>query len=373
MPPMPMPMPMHRDQLRHPAALPRKKLQRRPCTLSSHNNYRGTVTAKLTDEKLLERRTFSTMALLESLSGGDCCDDMAEKHQQAQLFVDQQARQLRRKPYKYYGGFRPDYNLGDMLRSPQHLITEPSYKRFLSSTQALNKQEFAFIKRSNGSFSYAILAHRSMEPPKNKGLTSTGENSEVMLEECMTFVMNETGSTKMIRQRFWAEHVRLVAECTQEELDKLEGKKEMEKFLQCFDSKKSSPSQPVVPSCQKAVPPQEQEHVYLGSEYPQEEQDKLEEKKNMEKFLQCFDSKQSSPSQSIASCQDIAVPKSQEELPQVVYQQVIRTDARKEGACDNVVPPNIISCTRLTYEEDDDCSSVSSASEYARYYEQYLC
>ena len=313
--------PMHHDQLRHPStnaaalALPRKKLQRRPCTgydttNNSNNNFRP---AKLTDEEQLKRRTFLTMALLES----NCCDDMAEKHQQAQLFVDQQARQLRRKPYKYHGGFRPDYNLGDMLRSPQHLITEPSYKRYLSSTQALNKQEFAFIKRSNGSFSYAILAHRSMEPPKNMGLASTGANSEVMLEECMTFVMNETGSTKMIRQRFWAEHVRLVAECTQEELDKLEETKEMEKFLQCFDSKKSSP-------------------------------------------------------QPLASCKDIAVPKPQEP-PQVVYQQAIQTDAWKEGACDNVAPPNIISCTRLTYEEDDDCSSVSSASEYARYYEQYFC
>ena len=162
-----------------------------------------------------------------------------------------------------------------------------------------------------------------MEPVQRSAVNIAGANVEVLMEECMTFVMNMTGSTKMVRKHMWGEHVRLVAE------------------------------------------------------YPQEEkQDKQEEKKNMEKFLQCFDSKQSPPPPSqpiVPLSKEIIVPKSPEEPPQAIYQQVDQTDARKEGVNDNVAPPNIISCTRPTYEEDDDCSSISSTSEYARYYEKYFC
>lgn len=61
----------------------------------------------------------------------------------------------------------------------------------------MKNYEFAFIKRTDGSWTYAILAYRS---------TSQDE------EEFMTFVMNEEGSTKIIRMRHWAEYVRCVAE-----------------------------------------------------------------------------------------------------------------------------------------------------------------
>merc|ERR1719296_222792 len=63
----------------------------------------------------------------------------------------------------------------------------------------LQKHDFAFVKRSDGSYSYAILAFRSFEPIK-KG---TGT------EECMTFVTNKIGSTKIIRERHWSEFIRM--------------------------------------------------------------------------------------------------------------------------------------------------------------------
>jgi len=50
--------------------------------------------------------------------------------------------------------------------------------------------------------SYAILAYRSMEP-------IVRGNDEESTEECMTFVMSDGGSTKMVRRRHWGKFVRL--------------------------------------------------------------------------------------------------------------------------------------------------------------------
>ena len=160
--------------------------------------------------------------------------------------------------------------------------------------------EFSFIKRSNGSYSYAILANRSMEPIKG---------------ECLTFVMNESGSTKTVRKCDWGERIRLIA----------------------------------------------------ADEYPQDEQDKQEEK-NMEKFLQCFDSKQRTHSLP----QEITNHQPQKALSDSAARR------QSEGGCNNA-PPIAISFAQMSLREEEeeednplDISSVSSASEYARYYGKYF-
>ena len=94
-------------------------------------------------------------------------------------------------------GFRKDYILGDSVRSPSHMIMDPA----IQAIGSLQKYDFAFIKRSDGSYSYAILAFRSFMP--NKRGTGT--------EECMTFVMKENGSTKVIRKKNWSEFVHPVS------------------------------------------------------------------------------------------------------------------------------------------------------------------
>lgn len=93
-------------------------------------------------------------------------------------------------------GFRRDYSIGETIRSQCHMIIDPT-----SEVGLLNKHDFAFVKRSGGSHSYAILAYRSME--LIKGTTNT--------EECMVFVISDTGSTKMVRKRDWGEFVHLVS------------------------------------------------------------------------------------------------------------------------------------------------------------------
>jgi len=93
------------------------------------------------------------------------------------------------------------YRIGEKLRSQSHMITEASSERGIEAVSTLNKHDFAFIKRSDGSYSYAILAYRSTKPIK--GIPE--------VEECMTFVISSAGATKMIRKRHWSEIIHLVS------------------------------------------------------------------------------------------------------------------------------------------------------------------
>jgi len=101
-------------------------------------------------------------------------------------------------------GFRRDYSIGETIRSSSHMIIEPTSEQAIQAVSSLNKHDFAFVKRSDGSYSYAILAYRSMEPIK--GIKDANSNNT---EECMVFVMSDAGSTKMIRKHHWSKFVRL--------------------------------------------------------------------------------------------------------------------------------------------------------------------
>ena len=82
------------------------------------------------------------------------------------------------------------------------MLIESTPELAMQAADTLEKHDFAFVKRSNGSYSYAILARRTFAPMKgHKDAT----------EECMTFVTDESGSTKTIRQRNWSKCLRLVS------------------------------------------------------------------------------------------------------------------------------------------------------------------
>ena len=99
-------------------------------------------------------------------------------------------------------GFCKDYSIGETIRSPSHMIIEPTSEQAIQDISLLNKHDFAFVKRSDGSHSFAILAYHSMEPTK--------ESSKESMEECMTFVISEDGATKMVRKSRWSESIHLV-------------------------------------------------------------------------------------------------------------------------------------------------------------------
>ena len=113
---------------------------------------------------------------------------MPNLHQQTQQQQQQQpTRQL---------GYRPDYKLGQTVRSSSHIKIPTSSEVLLQQVSTLMKYDFAFIKRSNGLYSYAILAYRTNDNDK-KG-------------DSLTFVMDDKGCTKMIRKKYWCEYIRLV-------------------------------------------------------------------------------------------------------------------------------------------------------------------
>ena len=104
------------------------------------------------------------------------------------------------QPRQKHRGLRKDYSLGKSARSHAHMIIESDCDAAFESASSLNNHDFAFVKRSDGEWTYAILAYRSFEKVKN-------EDGQ---EECMTFVMSYSGSTKMIKKRHWGEFIRLV-------------------------------------------------------------------------------------------------------------------------------------------------------------------
>ena len=102
-------------------------------------------------------------------------------------------------------GFRRDYALGDTARVESHMIIETNPERAIDS---MCNHDFAWVKRSDGTYSYSILAYRSSSGGANE---ADEHDEEGQAEECMTFVLNNLGHTKVISKSQWGKCIRLVA------------------------------------------------------------------------------------------------------------------------------------------------------------------
>ena len=131
-------------------------------------------------------------------------------------------------------GFRPDYSIGDTAWCTSHMMRKlSSEKQFLAVTSLKNmtlplssvlmdllhhivdypnvillvlSYVDMYIKRSDGSYSYAILAFCSLELPDDQQCIYADS-----LDECMTWVRDKGGFVKMLKKDQWAENVRLVS------------------------------------------------------------------------------------------------------------------------------------------------------------------
>jgi hypothetical protein len=95
-----------------------------------------------------------------------------------------------------YSGARNDYSLGDKAKCTSHMIIQDDPQEAFNQISRLKQHDFAFVKRTDGMWTYAILAHRYIDEG----------------EECMMFVMHQIGSTKTITKRKWVNFVHLVAD-----------------------------------------------------------------------------------------------------------------------------------------------------------------
>ncbi|KAL3800199.1 hypothetical protein HJC23_001120 [Cyclotella cryptica] len=112
---------------------------------------------------------------------------------------------------------RQKYALGDVARTPRDMIIHKSNNDAIHSASLLKKYEQAFLKRSNGLWTAAVLADRSLQPTNISG--ARGDSShwfaeweidpETMeLEDSMLFVINGDGATKIVQRRHWGRFVR---------------------------------------------------------------------------------------------------------------------------------------------------------------------
>jgi len=94
------------------------------------------------------------------------------------------------------------------------MIIHRSKEKAIHSASLLKKYDRAFLKRSNGDWTCAVLADREFQPinvPETRAHwhTQVEIDAEITkLEECMLFVINEDGSTKIVRKRHWGKFIR---------------------------------------------------------------------------------------------------------------------------------------------------------------------
>ena len=89
----------------------------------------------------------------------------------------------------------PKFHLGD-IGSPQDMIIESNPSKAFQSIDSLKLNDFAWVKRSCGTWVYAIVAIiKSDEDDANKSIQ---------------FVMDKKGSTKTLKSKYWINHIRLV-------------------------------------------------------------------------------------------------------------------------------------------------------------------
>eukprot|EP00804_Cyclotella_cryptica_P011099 CCRYP_013552-RA/>CCRYP_013552-RA protein AED:0.07 eAED:0.07 QI:0/-1/0/1/-1/1/1/0/768 len=102
------------------------------------------------------------------------------------------------------------YHIGEVARSPNDMIIHRSYFDAIDSVSLIQKMQHAFIKRSNGLWTCAVLVERALQPINGKHWYSEREieNAGMKLEESMLFAINDDGSTKIVNKRNWGKFVR---------------------------------------------------------------------------------------------------------------------------------------------------------------------
>lgn len=103
------------------------------------------------------------------------------------------------------------YILGETARSSHDIGLLKNKPVAFTSISCLKLYDFAFVERSNGEFTYSILADRYFAKSSAKRSNGDAPNTDDS-EECMRFVISEKGHTKFIRKRHWAKKIRPV--CT---------------------------------------------------------------------------------------------------------------------------------------------------------------
>ena len=103
------------------------------------------------------------------------------------------------------------YKIGQVSRSPNDMIIHRSNFDAIDSVSMIQNMQQAFVKRSSGLWTCAVLVERALQPINGKRWYPEWEINnykEAELEESMLFVINDDGSTKIVNRRNWGKFVR---------------------------------------------------------------------------------------------------------------------------------------------------------------------
>ena len=103
------------------------------------------------------------------------------------------------------------YRIGQVSRSPNDMIIHRSHFDAIDSVSMIQNMQQAFVKRSSGLWTCAVLVERALQPTNGKRWYPEWEIDnfkEAELEESMLFVINDDGSTKIVNKRNWGKFVR---------------------------------------------------------------------------------------------------------------------------------------------------------------------
>lgn len=102
------------------------------------------------------------------------------------------------------------YRLGEVARTPSHMVIHRSNERAIQSVTMLKKFDQAFIKRSNGLWTCSIFVERALQPTNAYYWHTEDEINEATmeLEESMLFIIDEDGATKIVRRKHFAAYIR---------------------------------------------------------------------------------------------------------------------------------------------------------------------
>ena len=162
-----------------------------------------------------EKSLFQTISAMDVLL--NCCTSSVDSSScRAEIISrDRRGRALRKPggawrdrspppPPSSHRGCRPEYALGDVLRAPSHAVAAPA------AVCELAPNDFAFVRRSDGLFTYAIVAHRHREP---RGILDPGTTARRPSGggDFLVFVVSPEGHTKTVERRQWGALVRASA------------------------------------------------------------------------------------------------------------------------------------------------------------------
>ena len=93
----------------------------------------------------------------------------------------------------------PGYSLGDIPSSNRHMITPSSLKDGIEYASTLQPLDFAFILRSNGTWTYAVVCDI---------LNCNNNNNKSSIK----FVVDRQGCTRTIPKKYWGKYICLINE-----------------------------------------------------------------------------------------------------------------------------------------------------------------